>query len=334
MIFLKILLLIVGMVFLIKGADWFVDGSSKIAKALKISPLIIGLTLVSIGTSLPELSVSITSALQGKNDMSFGNVLGSNIFNVFVVIGASCLFTSMFVSKTVFKYDIPILIFIYLLLFLFGFVITPNILSTWESIVLVLMFVLYICFLILRSKKFADEKVEVNKDENIGKWYLNLLLVIVGIAGIVIGGQLVVDSASYIAESLGMSELLVGLTIVAVGTSLPELVTSIVAARKKENDIAVGNAIGSCIFNILLILGLSSSIKNIAIDLYSIVDMIFMLLSVILVFCFSIKDYKIGKIAGLIMIILYIIYLIYIILRNIYPEIFMFSFYFDVVFIL
>lgn len=327
MIFLYILLLIVGMGFLIKGADFFVDGSSKIAKTLKISPLIIGLTLVSIGTSLPELSVSVNSSIQQLNDLSLGNVVGSNIFNVFVVIGSSALFTPMLVSKTMFKYDIPILIFIYIVLFLFAFAITPNVINLAESIILLLMFILYICFLILRSKKFADEKVEEVIDDKPRKWYINVIFIVIGLVGIIGGGELVVESASKIATSLGMSELLVGLTVVAVGTSLPELVTSIVAAKKHENDIAVGNAIGSCIFNILLILGLSSTISNggAKVEKSHIIDMSFMLLSVILVFLFAIKNRKIGRIAGIILIILYIVYLVYIILRNFYPEVFVFS---------
>ncbi len=319
---LSILLLIIGMVLLIKGADFFVDGSSRIAKAMKISPLIIGLTLVSIGTSLPELSVSVNSAIQGKNDMSFGNVIGSNIFNVLVVVGFSALFTPMIVQKSMYKYDIPILIGIYVLLSLFAFVITPNILQLWESIIIFALFIAYIVFLIVRSKKEKSEQEEVQEDTKKRKWYVNVIFVIVGLAGIVLGGELVVNSASDIALELGMSELLVGLTIVSIGTSLPELVTSIVAAKKGENDIAVGNAIGSCIFNVLLILGLSSIIRPIGIAWSSMVDVIIMLLSAVLVFIFAFKSYKITRLKGSIMLVIYAIYLTCIIIRNIHPELF------------
>ena len=322
---LNLLFLVIGMFLLIKGADWFVDGSSKVAKALKIPSLIIGLTLVSIGTSLPELSVSVNAALGGNADISYGNVIGSNIFNVFVVIGASALFTPMIVAKDVKKYDIPILICIYLLFALFSFVTTPLELSRWESIILAVLFVSYIVFLVLRTKQSNEVVEEVQeKEEKPRKMWVNIVLIIVGIAGIVAGGEFVVTTASNLAVMAGMSKLLVGLTIVAVGTSLPELVTSMVAAKKGENDIAVGNAIGSSIFNILLILGVSSTIAPIGFEFNTIVDAAMMLLSALMVFIFAFKSNKIGKGAGSVLIVVYVLYLAFIILRNIYPAIFNF----------
>lgn len=309
---LNIILLIIGMVLLIKGADFFVSGASKVAKALKIPSLIIGLTLVSIGTSAPELSVSITASLQGKNDMSFGNVIGSNIFNTFVVIGCSALFTPLVLDKKMKKYDIPILIAIYLLIILFGFVITPFVISFVESLIVFLCTIAYTVFLIMRSKNDISEE----KEEKTGKWYINVLLIIIGLAGIIAGGNFVVDSASYIATKLGMDEILVGLTIVAVGTSLPELVTSVVASKKRENDIAIGNAIGSCIFNIILILGLSGIISPVTLTMISLVDVLVMLFSIVMIVILSLKKDKIGKAGGIILIILYVIYLAYIIYRN------------------
>ena len=314
MIFLDILLLVVGMFLLIKGADFFVDGSSKIAKALKIPSLIIGLTLVSIGTSAPELSVSLTSSIKGNNDLSFGNVIGSNIFNVFVVIGSSALFTPMIVSKNMKKYDIPILLGIYALLLIFAFVISPNVIKVYEGIILFILFIGYIVFLIFRSKN--ETQVEDDNNDKPSKWYINVLLVIIGLAGIVFGGDLVVDSASSIATTLGMSELLVGLTIVAVGTSLPELVTSMVAAKKGENDIAVGNAIGSCIFNIVLILSLTSIINPVTVALSSLVDVIVMIISVVAIYIMALKSEKVGKFGAIILIVMYVLYLTYIILRG------------------
>ena len=308
-ILLNVLFLIIGMALLIKGADWFVEGSSNIAKALKIPSLIIGLTLVSIGTSLPELSVSVNSSLQGAVDMSVGNVVGSNIFNVLVVIGCSALFTPMIVQKNMFKYDIPILIGIYLAFILFSFVITPNVISLVEGIIIFIGFICYILFLIFRTKK---ENIKIS-------WPKNLIFVVIGVVGIVFGGEFVVTTAKTLAIKFGMSELLVSLTIVAVGTSLPELVTSMVAAKKGENDIAVGNAIGSCVFNILLILGLSSIVSPLTIDSSTLIDVLVMLLSVVLIFIFAIKSYKINKGNGIILISMYVIYLAYIIVRNVNP---------------
>ena len=310
---LNIFLLIAGMILLIKGADFFVDGASNVAKALKIPSLIIGLTLVSIGTSAPELSVSVNSALQHKDDMSFGNVIGSNVFNVFVVIGASALMTPLVVSKDVSRKDIPILLGIYLLTTLFAFVIGPLEINLVEGIIIFALFFVYTIYLIFRAKK---EPIQEEEEEKKKPWWLNLIFIVGGIAGIVFGGNLVVNSASFIAGKLGMSEMLVSLTIVAMGTSLPELVTSIVAAKKGENDIAVGNAIGSCLFNIVLILGISSIIYPVGLELYQLVDLIVMILAVVLVFIFSFKSFKINKWQGLSLIILYVGYLSYIIIRN------------------
>ena len=324
-IVLNLLFLIIGMALLIKGADWFVDGSSRVAKALKIPSLIIGLTLVSIGTSLPELSVSLNAALAGNADISYGNVIGSNIFNVFVVIGASALFTPMIVAKDVKKYDIPILIGIYVLFALFSFITTPLVLSRWESIILAVLFVIYIVFLVLRTKKSGENVEEVEEvEEKPRKMWINIVLILVGVAGIIAGGEFVVTTASNLATMAGMTELLVGLTIVAVGTSLPELVTSMVAAKRGENDIAVGNAVGSSIFNILLILGISSSIAPIGFEFNTIVDAAMMLVSAVMVFIFAYKASKINKWHGLSMILVYVAYLAFIILRNVNPAIFNF----------
>ncbi len=316
-----IVLLIVGMILLIKGADLFVEGSSYVAKKLKIPALIIGLTLVSIGTSLPELSVSVTSAAQGLNDMSFGNVIGSNIFNTFVVIGCSALFIPMTVSKGMFRYDIPILTGIYVLLIVFACLITPQELSLWEAIILVVLLVAYMAFLVIRGKKESQEEQEEQeekKEEKSKPWWVEALFIVIGLAGIIFGGNFVVDSASSIAKACGMSELLVSLTIVAVGTSLPELVTSMVAAKKGEHDIAIGNAVGSCIFNILLILGISALIHPMHIDVSSYVDLGVMLLSILLVLAFVWKKRKVEKWQGIVMVVIYVAYLAYIILRNIY----------------
>ena len=314
MLIVNFILLIIGLFLLIKGADVFVDGASNIARKLRIPSLIIGLTLVSIGTSAPELSISVTSALQGMNSMSFGNVIGSNTFNVLVVIGVSALFTALTVSSDVKKFDVPILIGIYVLLALFAFVISPLALTRIEAAILLVLFVLYIALLIFRGR---SEQTEDDSDEPIKKWYVSIILIVVGIAAIIFGGDLVVDSASAIAIKFGMSELMVGLTIVAVGTSLPELVTSVVAARKGELDIAVGNAVGSSIMNILLIIGVSAVLSPISIEASTLVDVIVMALSILIIFFTTLKKNSVGKITGASMLAIYVLYIAYIIIRNI-----------------
>ena len=313
---LNLLFLVIGMFLLIKGADFFVDGASKVAKALKIPSLIIGLTLVSIGTSLPELSVSVTAALSGNADISYGNVIGSNIFNVFVVIGASAVFTPMIIDKAMKKYDIPILLGIYGLFAIFSFVITPKVLDRVESIIFCLLFIGYLVFLVLRTKKEGVQEEEEEVEEKPRKMWVNIVFIVGGLIAIVAGGEFVVTTAETLALMAGMSKLLVGLTIVAVGTSLPELVTSMVAAKKGENDIAVGNAVGSSIFNILLILGVASTIKPIGFELSTYIDVIAMAVSAIMLFIFAYKGSKVNRWQGALMIAVYAIYLTFIILRN------------------
>ncbi len=321
----SILFLIAGIYLLIKGADLFVDGSSNIARFFKIPSLIIGLTLVSIGTSLPELSVSITASLNGSNEISFGNVIGSNIFNILIVVGASSLFVPLTISKSMKKYDLPILLLIYLVLALFCFVTTPLIINTLEAIIILVLFVLYLVFLILRSIKENknqndNEIIESETKKETKPMYLNIGYIILGFILIVSGGELVVNGASDIAKEIcnliGITDqskidLLIGLTVVSVGTSLPELVTSIVAAKKGENDIAIGNAVGSCIFNVLLILGTAATIVEMQIANNTFIDVIVMFIAALLIFIFSFKKLRINKIQGLVMIILYVMYLAY-----------------------
>lgn len=326
----NILFLIAGMVLLIQGADWFVSGASKIAKACKIPSLVIGLTLVSMGTSAPEASVSINSAVNGMNDMSVGNVVGSNIFNTLLILGVSSLIVPLAIGKDMRKYDIPIMVAVYSLLILFAFVITPQKLDLRESLILLALFLAYTVFLILRTKQAnkngegessgeqAAERAEIaEKAEKKEKpLWISIVLATVGLTGVIFGGDLVVDNAAIVARKLGMSEALVGLTIVSVGTSLPELVTSIVASVKKENDIAVGNVIGSNIFNIVFILGMSSTIRSLTIGMASLADMLVMLCSGILILGIALFSKKTNKWQGIAMILFYIAYLAYIIIRN------------------
>ena len=313
----NVILLIVGVLLLIKGADDFVEGSSTLAKKARIPALVIGLTLVSVGTSLPELSVSLTAALKGQNDMSFGNVIGSNIFNTFVVIGTAAIFTPMLIDKNMKKFDLPILMGIYGLLALFAYVITPEVIQIWEGLILFSLMFIYTGFLILRSKKEIKEDSGYDLDElKEIKTSSNIFLILCGAAGIIGGGTLVVENAEIIALALGMSELLVGLTVVSIGTSLPELVTSIVAAKKGENDIAVGNAIGSSLFNVVLILGLSCTVRPMNIELSTIVDIAVMFASALLIFFMAFGKAEVNRWKGILFILIYIAYFVYIILRN------------------
>lgn len=323
---LNIVLLIVGMALLVKGADWFVSGASAIAKALKIPSLIIGLTLVSMGTSAPEASVSVNSAVNGMNDMSIGNVVGSNIFNTLLILGVSSLIAPLSIEKDVKRYDVPIMVLLYGVLLLFAFGMTPLKLDIFESVAMLVLFVAYTAFLIIRTKKenkkftLTDESVikqtTVVREEKKKPIWLSIILAVVGLAGVIFGGDLVVDHAAAIAKTAGMSEALVGLTIVAVGTSLPELVTSVVASVKKENDIAIGNVIGSNIFNIIFILGLSSTISNLTIDWSALTDLLVMLASGVIVLFIALFSKKMQRWQGAITVLLYVGYVVYIIIRN------------------
>lgn len=315
------ILLIVGFLLLIKGADIFVDGASSIAKKLGIPPVIVGLTIVSIGTSAPELAVSIISSLQGSNEIAIGNVIGSNLFNTLMVLGVTTIVLPLIIKKDTMKVDFMINILVTFLLFIltFGKIFNnDNIISRIDGLILVAICVIYMIFLIIKSKKTNIS--EISEDEKNIRMEKKIIAVVLGAVGIVLGGKLVVDSATNIAYSLGMSEKLVGLTIVAMGTSLPELVTSVVAATKGENDIALGNVLGSNIFNILLILGVSSAITPIPVAQNLIVDFVFLLCVSIFIFALIIfskgKEKKFTRIEGIVLVVLYIGYIIYIINRN------------------
>ena len=316
---MHIVLLLIGMALLVKGADWFVGGASAIAKALKVPALVIGLTLVSMGTSAPEASVSIQSAVNGMNDLSIGNVVGSNIFNTLLILGVSALIAPLAIGRDLKRYDIPIMVCLYAVFLSFCFFITPYVLDIFESVTMLVLFVAYTAFLIIRTKKANNKDGEQQASEEQKKkkpLWLSILLAVVGLSGIVFGGDLVVNSAAAVAKEAGMSESLVGLTIVAVGTSLPELVTSVVASVKKENDIAVGNVIGSNIFNIVFILGLSSTIGSLTLAPSALVDMLVMFASGAIVFLIALCSKKMTRWQGALLLALYIGYLVYIVIRN------------------
>ena len=253
MFLLPYLFLIVGFVLLVKGADFFVDGASSIAGKLKVPALIIGLTVVSMGTSAPEAAVSITSSVQASNSIALGNIVGSNIFNFLMVVGISSVILPILTDKEILIRDMPVNLGITAILLV---MLIDGRLGRIEAIILLLGFAAYIFMLIRNAVKNRAEAEELK----IYSWTKSIILLVVGLAGVIGGGQLVVNGAKDIAAQLGMSETLIGLTVVAIGTSLPELVTSVVAARKGNSGIAMGNVVGSCIFNILFILGLSASV--------------------------------------------------------------------------
>ena len=253
-IFIAVLLLIAGFVLLIKGADWFVDGAAGIAARFGIPQLVIGLTIVAMGTSAPEAAVSITAAKSGNAGITIGNVLGSNIMNVLVILGITSVITAIAVQKSTIRYELPFMLGITLLLMWLGW--TGNEIVFWEGVVLWVFFLIYLTYLFIMAKKGqADEEEEKNR-----ALWLQIVMLVAGVAGIVLGSDLTVDNASKIAAALGMDDRLIGLTIVAFGTSLPELVTSITAATKGKADIAIGNIVGSNIFNILFVVGTTALI--------------------------------------------------------------------------
>jgi cation:H+ antiporter len=310
-IILQVVLLIVGFVFLIKGSDFFVDGASSIASILRIPTIIVGLTIVAFGTSAPEAAVSITSSLTGINAMAVSNVIGSNLFNILMVIGIAALLSELLMEKKVLDKDLPFLVGITILFAIF--IIVGWDITNIEGIILLLILIAYIIYLVHDAIK-SNEANEVEKPKlTLPK---SIVFMIVGLAGIIIGGDLVVDSASTIAMALGMSETLVGLTIVAIGTSLPELVTSITALKKGENQLVIGNVIGSNIFNILFVLGASSAISAIPLDSSMLIDVIFMIAVTILCFIFGKTQDKYDKREGAILVILFIAYMAFAILRN------------------
>ena len=306
--------LIIGFVCLIKGADFFVEGSSGIAKNLKVPSLIIGLTIVAMGTSAPELAVSTTAALKGSNEIAVSNVIGSNMFNLIVVCGVCAILSPLHIKMKSLKEEFPLSILMGILLLIFAY--TGKVLGRTEGIVFVILFVLFLVWMVTSALKARKNGEDVEEEEikSLPIWQC-LIYIVGGIALIVWGGDTVVESASDIAATFGLSQTLIGLTIVAVGTSLPELVTSVVAARKGENDMALGNVIGSNIFNILLILGVSSTITPIAIGMEAIYDLILLAVMSILVYIFCLTKKRLNRMEGIIMVVVYAVYMGYICVR-------------------
>ena len=329
-----IVLLGVGVFFLVKFCDIFVDSASSIAKKLKVSPLVIGLTIVAMGTSCPELAVSVSDSIAslssgGNANVALGNVVGSNICNILLVLGLSALFTPMIVRKSIIKKELPILLGVSSLLVIFGcfFNLGDKLaIVRWEAIIFVVLIIAYLVYVVLSAKKGNGEEQSqgeevVIKDMPIWK---SIILCVVGIAGIIIGGEMVVFGAKGLATegalAIGLdqdlTEALVGLTIVAVGTSLPELVTSVIAAKKGENELAIGNVVGSNIFNILFILGIAGTVNPLTTGSQIVVDLLVMLGITLLLFVLSLGG-KLGKKQGFVLLSCYVLYLGYLITRTV-----------------
>ena len=311
---LKYILLVGGFVLLIKGADFFVDGSSAVAKKLKVPALIIGMTIVAMGTSLPETSVSVSASVLGKNDLAISNAVGSNIFNLMVVCGVCALLCPMAVGKETLKKDLPFSIFVAGVLLALGAF--TGIVMRWGGAILLALFVFFLYMMISSAKKARDSGEQSDDDEyKVMPVWKCLLCIIGGGAAIAVGGKMVVEGASDIARTFGMSDNLIGMTIVALGTSLPELVTSIVAARKGEVDMALGNVVGSNIFNILFVLGIAAVISPMAYTIENAIDTAVLIVMSLFVLILCLPKKKLVRWHGAVMLAVYAGYTAYIFVR-------------------
>lgn len=307
-ILFQFLLLVLGFVMLVKGADWFVDGAAGIADKFGIPQLVIGLTIVAMGTSAPEAAVSITAALKGNAAITIGNVVGSNILNILIILGITAVIVTVAVAKSTIRYEIPYMLFITLLLMVFGY--TGGNISFAEGIILWIAFVAYLTYLFFMAKNNKEEAEEESKKKPV--WLL-IVLVVVGLVLVVWGSDVTVDAATAIAKAAGLSERFIGLTIVALGTSLPELFTSVSAAMKGKADIAIGNIVGSNVFNILFVVGTTALITPVVFVPGFIIDTLVAIAAGILLWICVFKDQKLKRAGGIVMILSYAAYFVYLI---------------------
>lgn len=315
---LFIIKFLVGLLLVVKGADFLTDGASSIARKFKVSTLLIGLTIVSLGTSLPELVVSSVSAMKGSSDMALGNVVGSNIFNTLAIVGVTALFCPIVCKKDLLLRDIPVNVLVTCTLFVMVYFCNGiGILTRMEGITLLTIFVIYMGFTIYTSLKSSKRTEEAPVEAPMPIWKA-IVLIVLGLTALVFGGDWFVDGAAGIAAELGVSESVIALTIVSAGTSFPELATSVVAARKGDTDMAMGNVVGSNIFNIMFILGVASVINPIAAKNISIIDFKILLFSILLltVFCVVGKRHRIGRWQGAVLTICMIAYYAYLIYNS------------------
>ena len=300
-------LLAIGFFMLVKGADYFVDGAAGIATKFGIPQLVVGLTIVAMGTSAPEAAVSITGAMSGAADIAVGNVVGSNILNILIILGITGVITTVAVQKSTLFIEIPFMLAITVVLIFLG--LSGNELTFVEGIIFWVLFIIYLVYLYILAKKGTDEE----KAEDRPVWKL-LLFVIAGGVVVVLGANVSVNAATAIAEAIGISERFIGLTIVALGTSLPELVASVTAARKGNADIAIGNIVGSNIFNILFVLGTSALITPIPYQSNFLVDGIIAVAAGVLLWIATIKNKALGRIGGIVMLLCYAAYFVYLLI--------------------
>ena len=315
---LFIIKFLVGLLLVVKGADFLTDGASSIARKFKVSTLLIGLTIVSLGTSLPELVVSSVSAMKGSSDMALGNVVGSNMFNTLAIVGVTALFCPIVCKKDLLLRDIPVNVLVTCTLFVMVYFCNGiSILTRMEGITLLTIFVIYMGFTIYTSLKSSKRTDEAPVEAPMPIWKA-IVLIVLGLTALVFGGDWFVDGAAGIAAELGVSESVIALTIVSAGTSFPELATSVVAARKGDTDMAMGNVVGSNIFNIMFILGVASVINPIAAKNISIIDFKILLFSILLltVFCVVGKRHRIGRWQGVVLTICMIAYYAYLIYNS------------------
>lgn len=310
-ILVQILLLVLGFVMLVKGADWFVDGSAGIADRFGIPQLVIGLTIVAMGTSAPEAAVSITAALKENAGIAIGNVVGSNILNILIILGLTSVIIATAVAKSTIKIEIPYMLFITGVLLAMGF--TGNVVSFVEGVVLWVLFISYLAYLFVMAKKNKEEVQEETKKSPM--WKL-ILAAIVGLVLVVLGSDVTVDAATNLAKAIGLSERFIGLTIVALGTSLPELFTSVSAAIKGKADIAIGNIVGSNIFNILFVIGTAALITPVPFEPNFRIDTVISIVAgIMLLVCVFNKDNKLKRPHGVIMLLSYAVYLGYLLMQ-------------------
>lgn len=307
-IVIQLLLLVVGFLLLMKGADWFVEGASKIADKLGIPQLVIGLTIVAMGTSLPEAAVSITSALKGSAEITIGNVVGSNIMNVLVILGLTAVICVIPVQKSTAKYEIPFTILVTVVLAVLG--LSDNTVGRVDGVILWVLMIVYLLYLLWMAKNGQPPEDVPEADKNDKVWKM-LLMVVVGGAMIVFGSDLTVDAATELALIFGMSERFIGLTIVAFGTSLPELVTSVTAALKGKTDIAVGNIVGSNIFNILFVVGTSALITPVIYSSDFLIDSVIAAAAMVFLFACVLRKRKLTRAGGAVMLVGYAAYFVY-----------------------
>ncbi len=307
-ILLQVLVLLIGFLFLVKGADWFVDGAASVAKKLGIPELVVGLTIVAMGTSMPEAAVSITAALNGSASISIGNIIGSNILNILIILGITAVITNVAIQRSTFLYEIPFVVVITILLIVFG--ISDSGITFSEGVILWALFIVFLGYLFIMSRKGGGEAADDDEIKDIPVWKCIAFIIIGGVL-VVKGSDLTVSGASEIAAVLGMGQRFIGLTIVAFGTSLPELVTSVTAALKGNTDIAIGNIVGSNIFNILFVIGTTALICTVPFESRFVIDGIVAVLCAVLLWVGTIRHRELRRPCGVVMLLCYAAYFAY-----------------------